>query len=79
MHFVSCVSIPDDEFAVLGSRNKVSPVSGPMHCVDFCQMTLQDSLGLHRETGQTSNIVFLRDLANCGEPGDGVSISARRE
>lgn len=39
MDFVCCVSVPDDEFAVLGSGYEVPTVISPMHGVDFGQMT----------------------------------------
>ena len=47
MDLVCGVSVPDDEFAILRCRDKVSSVSGPMHGVNLCQMTLQRAFGLH--------------------------------
>ena len=43
MNFVGCVSIPDDEFTVLRGRDEMSAVLGPMHSVDFGQMTSESS------------------------------------
>lgn len=37
--FVGSVRIPDDEFSVLRCRDKMSLVSGPMHCVYFSEMS----------------------------------------
>ena len=47
MNLVGSVGIPDDELAVLRSRDKVSSVGGPMHSIDFGEMALEVTSWLH--------------------------------
>ena len=39
MDFICCVSVPDDELTVLRGGYEVSTVIGPVHGVDFGQVT----------------------------------------
>jgi len=52
MDLVRCVGIPDDELAVLRSRDQVALVGSPVHCVNLSQMTLERSPRLHHDPGQ---------------------------
>ena len=52
MDFVRGVGVPDNQLAVLRGGHQVSPVSRPMHSVDFGQMAFECSLGLHGEPGE---------------------------
>lgn len=47
MDFVCGVCIPDDELAVLRCRDEVSPVGGPVHGIDFGEMSLERAFRLH--------------------------------
>ena len=48
MNFVGSIGIPDDKFAILRSRDEMSSVSGPMHCIDLGKMTFEGPFRLHR-------------------------------
>lgn len=49
-YLVSGIGIPDNEFAVLRSGDKVAGVGGPMHGVDLCQVASEGSPGAHLNT-----------------------------
>lgn len=49
MGLVGSVGIPDDEFAVLRSRDQVSSVGGPVHSIDFCEMALEVATRAHAD------------------------------
>lgn len=64
MDFVCGICIPDDELAVLGGRNKMSPICGPMHGVNLCEMALQCLLCLHHLTLWDGLLLL---LSNCSD------------
>lgn len=64
VHFVGGVGIPDNQFAILRSRDKVPPVGRPVHSIDLGQVTLQCSLGLHKLVLGNGLMGLLRDCAN---------------
>jgi hypothetical protein len=39
VYFVGGVSVPYDEFSVLGGRDKMAAVGSPMHGIYFCEVT----------------------------------------
>lgn len=47
MDFVGRGRIPDDELAVLGGRDEVTNVGGPMHGIDFGEVTAKVSASTH--------------------------------
>ena len=57
MNFVRGVSIPNDELAILRSRDKVTLVVGPVHGVDLGKMTFECSSWLHDDSWQWLNVV----------------------
>jgi hypothetical protein len=62
---VCAVGVPDDELAVLRSRDEMPSVSRPVHGVNLCEMALEGALGLHLEAGK-SLCALASDIANCG-------------
>lgn len=44
---VCAVGVPDNELAILRSRDEMPSVSGPVHGIDLCEMALESALGLH--------------------------------
>lgn len=73
---VGCVSIPDDELAILGRRNQMPPVRRPVHGVDLGQMSLERSLRLHKLIPGDRLMGLLGDRPNCsGEKQEKVSRS----
>lgn len=58
MDLVGCVGIPDDQLAVLRSRNQMSSIRGPVHSVDLCKMALQDFASLHADSRQSISIAL---------------------
>lgn len=57
MHFVCCVSIPDDEFSVLRSRHEMSSIGGPVHGVNLGQMTLECATRPHSNPRKRVGII----------------------
>lgn len=54
---VGSVGIPDDELAVLRGRDEVALVVGPVHGVNFGEMTLEGPSWLHDDSWQRLNVV----------------------
>lgn len=66
MDLVRCVSVPDNELAVLRGRDEVSAVGRPVHGVDLCKMTLERALRLHCEAWQGLDTVA-GNIADCSQ------------
>lgn len=64
VHLVGGVGVPDDELSILRGRDEVSPVGGPVHGVDLCEMALEVLADLHIGTRQGLQR-FLCDLSHC--------------
>lgn len=64
MDLVGGVSIPDNELAILRSRDEVSPVGRPVHSVNLGQMTLERPLSLHELVLGDRLMGLLRDSTN---------------
>jgi len=52
MDFICSVGVPDDQLAVLRCRDEVSSVGGPVHGVDFGQVTFECPLCFEVEARQ---------------------------
>lgn len=50
--FVRRVRVPDDEFAVLGGRDEVALVRGPVHRVDLCEVAFERAARAHDDAGE---------------------------
>lgn len=57
MDLVGGVGIPDDELSILGSRDKVTLVAGPVHGVNLGEVTFERSSWLHDNSGQRFDVV----------------------
>lgn len=40
VHLVGRVSVPDDQFTILGRRDQMSPISRPVHSINLGKMAL---------------------------------------
>lgn len=60
---VGGVGVPDDELAVLGGRDEMAAVGGPVHGVDFGEMALEIAARAHPDSGEGVSVV-LGDLAD---------------
>jgi hypothetical protein len=58
MDLVGSVSVPNYKLAVLRCGDEVSSVGGPVHSIDFGQMTLQITPGLHAYTWECFCVVL---------------------
>ena len=61
---VGGIGIPNNELAILRSRNQVPPIGRPVHGVNLSQVTLQCSLGLHKLVLGNRLMSLLCDSAN---------------
>lgn len=68
MDFVCRVGIPDDEFAVLGRRDEMSAVGGPMHSINLCKMSPEGASRAHNNPRKS--VDFRSHRTHCVEaPG----------
>lgn len=56
VHFIGCVSVPNDEFSILRGGNEMSSVGGPMHGINFGEMASEGSSRTHDDSGQSFDI-----------------------
>ena len=56
MDFVGCKCVPDDEFSILRRGHEVSFIRGPMHGVNFGQMSFEGTLDLHLNARQRREV-----------------------
>ena len=57
MDLVGGVGVPDDKLSVLGCRDEVTAVGGPVHGIDLCKVTAEGATGTHDDTGQGRHLV----------------------
>lgn len=60
------VSVPDDELAILRSRNQMPSVGRPVHSINLGEMALERPLGLHQLVLGDRLVCLLGDGSDCG-------------
>jgi len=69
VHLVGGVGIPDDQLSILRRRHEVSPVGGPVHGIDLCEMALQCPLGFHQLVLGDGLVGLLGHSSDCSSDG----------
>ena len=57
MNLVGRVGIPDDELSILGSRNEMTLVGGPVHGVNLGEVSTEGATRAHHNTGEGGNFI----------------------
>ena len=56
MDLVRSVSVPNDEFAILGGRDEVPPILCPVHGIYLCKVSPKRAAGLHDDSREWVNL-----------------------